>query len=74
MIEFSEAVQEAIDWAAGREDTLIIVTADHETGGLRVTSEKEFNKGKIPEVTRSTGSHSGVNTSVCLLGRCAELY
>jgi alkaline phosphatase len=31
-IEFDNAVLEVLDWAAGRTDTLIIVTADHETG------------------------------------------
>ncbi|UCC97853.1 MAG: alkaline phosphatase, partial [Phycisphaerales bacterium] len=35
-VEFNNAVQVAIDWAQGRTDTLIIVTADHETGGLVV--------------------------------------
>ena len=35
-IEFSNTVQAVIDWAAGRNDTLILVTADHETGGLAV--------------------------------------
>ena len=35
-LEFSRTVQVAFDWAKGREDTLIVVTADHETGGLQV--------------------------------------
>lgn len=35
-IEFSNAVVEAIKWSKGRTDTLLVVTADHETGGLRV--------------------------------------
>ena len=30
----TEAVQVALDFAAGRDDTLIVITADHETGGL----------------------------------------
>ena len=37
VIDFSNAVQEAIDFAKNHpEDTLIIVTGDHETGGLSI--------------------------------------
>lgn len=35
-LEFDLAVLEALEFAAGRNDTLIIVTADHETGGLSI--------------------------------------
>ena len=34
---FDSAVLEALVYASGRNDTLIIVTADHETGGLLLT-------------------------------------
>ncbi|MCZ4294940.1 alkaline phosphatase [Vibrio sinaloensis] len=34
MIKFDEAVQSVYQWAQGRDDTLIIVTADHETGSF----------------------------------------
>ena len=34
---FDLAVKEALMFAAGRNDTLVIVTADHETGGLLIT-------------------------------------
>ena len=36
VLAFDAAVEAAFTWAAGRTDTLIIVTADHETGGLEV--------------------------------------
>jgi len=36
VIEFDKAVKLAYDWAAARDDTLIVVTSDHETGGLAV--------------------------------------
>jgi alkaline phosphatase len=55
-IEFSRAVQVALDWAAGRDDTLIIVTADHETGGLTVLQNN--GQGVIPTVTWSTTEHT----------------
>lgn len=34
MLAFDDAVKVAMDWADEREDTVVIVTADHETGGL----------------------------------------
>ncbi|MDX1301273.1 alkaline phosphatase [Photobacterium sp.] len=34
MIKFDEAVQSVYQWAKDRDDTLIIVTADHETGSF----------------------------------------
>ena len=35
--EFDEAVAYAVAWAEERDDTLVLVTADHDTGGLGVT-------------------------------------
>lgn len=34
---FDEAVGVALDFAAARNDTLVIVTGDHETGGMRIS-------------------------------------
>lgn len=36
-LAFDEAVLYALDFASSRNDTLILVTADHETGGLSIT-------------------------------------
>lgn len=34
LLRFDEAIQVVVDWAAQRNDTLVILTADHETGGF----------------------------------------
>ncbi len=52
VFELSNAVQVALDWAAGRNDTLIIVTADHETGGLTVLQNN--GQFQIPDVSWGT--------------------
>ncbi|GAB4268002.1 MAG: hypothetical protein Kow0092_21620 [Deferrisomatales bacterium] len=54
--EFSRAVAEAVAWAAAHPDTLIVVTADHETGGLTVVRSRGL--GEPPEVTWSTNGHT----------------
>ncbi|MFX0183837.1 MAG: alkaline phosphatase [Candidatus Hodarchaeota archaeon] len=38
-IEFNEAVRAAFSYAQNHSNTLLIVTADHETGGLTIVSE-----------------------------------
>jgi len=61
-IEFNDTVQLVLDWAASRTDTLIIVTADHETGGLTVVQNNGV--GNWPDVTWSTTGHTGVNVPI----------
>jgi len=39
VLAFDAAIKAAYDWAKGRTDTLILVTADHETGGLVVNNQ-----------------------------------
>ena len=73
-VEFANTVQTVLDWAAGRTDTLIIVTADHETGGLHVTGDPStWQDGVLPAVTWSTTGHTGVNVPVYAWGPNAEL-
>jgi alkaline phosphatase len=42
VIEFDQAVEMAYDWAQARTDTLIVVTSDHETGGLAVDGTTNY--------------------------------
>jgi len=55
-LEFDNAVEEVLRWAAGRDDTLVLVTADHECGGLTVVEPRGL--GEMPEVTWATGGHT----------------
>lgn len=41
VIEFSNALQVALDYAAKGGETLVVVTADHETGGIKYDAEKD---------------------------------
>lgn len=70
-LEFANAVQVVLDWAAGRTDTLVLVTADHETGGL--TDVIDNGAGNYPDVTWTTGGHTGVNVPIYAWGVNADL-
>ena len=50
MIKFSDAVNAVMDWMKDRDDTLLIVSADHETGGFGFAySRYNLPKGKVLE-------------------------
>ena len=72
-IEFSDAVEAAVAWAEERTDTLIIVTADHETGGLLVESNKGMDV--MPSVSwLPGGGHTGVNVPLYATGLLAGAF
>ncbi len=59
-IAFDQTVKTVMDWAQGDENVTILVTADHETGGLKVL--QHLGIGEVPEVTWRWGSHT--NTTI----------
>ncbi len=70
--EFSNTVAGVLAWAAGRDDTLVVVTADHETGGLTVLGDN--GAGMLPTVSWSTTGHTGVNVPVYAWGVGADRF
>ncbi len=71
-VEFANAVKVVMDWAKDRSDTLVIVTADHETGGLTVV--KNNGKGVYPEVAWKSKGHSGANVPLYVWGMNSEEF
>ncbi len=69
--DFSDAVDAGYNWALGRSDTLILVTADHETGGLTVDGTMDANG--YPVAAWTTTGHTGTNVPVYAWGVNAEL-
>jgi alkaline phosphatase len=60
ILELNEAVKYALTWATNRNDTLIMVTGDHETGGLQVLQDN--GPGTNPAVAwTAAGGHTGTN-------------
>jgi alkaline phosphatase len=70
VLELSDTVEYVIDWAIDHPDTLVIVTADHETGGLSVTQNNGV--GNLPSVTWSTTGHTATPVPAYVWGSDAQ--
>lgn len=68
LMEFDLAVKVAMEYVTEHPDTLLIVTADHETGGLRYTP------GQEPVYAFTTENHTSAQPYVMALGYGAEYF
>lgn len=71
-VEFDRAAKITLDFAAQRDDTLVIITADHECGALFVI--KNLGKGYFPEVVWGRTNHTGLNVPVYAFGPDSEAF
>jgi alkaline phosphatase len=71
LTSFDEAAGVALDFAARRGDTLVIVAADHETGGIRVSETRQLARLRIEW---STTDHTGVAIPVFAYGPGASAF
>lgn len=72
MLDFDQAIGKALDFAAKDGETLIVVTADHETGGMAITGgdmETGMVKGSF-----IWGDHTGVMVPVFAFGPGANQF
>lgn len=72
MEDFESAVKEALKFAKKAGNTLVIVTADHETGGLSITDGDVT--GENIEFSYSTDHHTGVMVPVFAYGPGSEIF
>lgn len=72
LLDFDKTLGVALDFAKQNGETLVIVTADHETGGFTLASDgKDYNKIKS---SFSTTGHSGTMVPVFAEGPGASLF
>ena len=68
IILFDNAVKVALDFAAKDGNTLVIVTADHETGGLAMPDNALPTKGKKSTAKWTTTNHSASHVPIYAYG------
>ncbi len=76
VLDFDLAVGRAMDFAEKDGNTLVIVTADHETGGFALSAASVYGKPtyKGIEPTFSTGGHTATLIPVLAYGPGAERF
>lgn len=69
-LEFDNCIAKGLLWASNRTDTLILVTADHECGGLTVLANN--GASNTPTVSWSTTSHTATPVVALASGQRAS--
>lgn len=72
MLDFDRSVGVVLDFANKNPGTLIIVTADHETGGFSI-ADSDTSSGMIKGAF-TTGDHTGIDVPVFAHGPGADLF
>ncbi|WP_372933656.1 alkaline phosphatase [Mariniphaga sediminis] len=72
VLDFDRAVGKALEFAAKDKETLIVVTADHETGGMAVL-DGNFETGMV-KGGYATNSHTGLMVPILAYGPGAEEF
>ena len=68
--DFDQTIAMAMDFVTANKETLLIVTADHETGGLQILSQKD----DMVKVQWGTGSHTSIPVGVYAYGPGAHAF
>ncbi|MFV0521598.1 MAG: alkaline phosphatase [Mangrovibacterium sp.] len=72
MLDFDESIGKALEFAAKDGETLIIITADHETGGMAITNG-DMKTGEV-EAKYITHHHTATMVPVFAFGPGAEQF
>lgn len=72
VFDFDQTIGKVLQWAENDGETLVIVLADHETGGL-ILLGGDIASGKV-EGSFSTGGHSGIFVPVYAFGPGADQF
>jgi alkaline phosphatase len=71
-LDFDKAIGAALKFAASNGETLIIVTADHETGGMTINGG-DYKTGMVT-AKYTSGKHTGIAVPIYAFGPGAEQF
>lgn len=71
-LDFDKLIADALRFADSNRETLLIITADHETGGLSLV-DGSISKGYV-EASFGTGHHTAIAVPVFAYGPGADLF
>ena len=71
-LDFDKAIGAALKFAASNGETLIIVTADHETGGMTINGG-DYKTGMVT-AKYTSGEHTGIAVPIYAFGPGAEQF
>ena len=71
-LDFDRAIGKALEFASSNNETLVIITADHETGGMTITGGS-IEKGKVSGKYTTMG-HTAVMVPVFAYGAGADKF
>lgn len=72
VLDFDQAIGEALKFVDTNKETLLLITADHETGGLSLI-DGDIQNGHV-HGSFSTGDHTGILVPVFAYGPGAEVF
>ena len=77
----NSTVEAVLNWLGDRTDTAVLITADHETGGLQVSDQPEYPNAEVVTVNGETktlyyifnaGAHTSTNVTLFVYGVTAD--
>ena len=75
MKEFDQTLKMLVKYVENNPNTLLVVTADHETGGTGVSYKHYENGEKVPvQLSFSTKGHTGTVVPIFAYGAGAEEF
>lgn len=72
MLDFDRSIGKGLEFSARKGETLIVVTADHETGGMAI-EDGSIQEGKVV-IDFTTKNHTGVMVPVFAIGPQAKRF
>jgi alkaline phosphatase len=72
LLDFDQTIGTVLQWASKNPGTLVVVTADHNTGAFAII-DGNITEGKVV-ATYAQGSHDGITVPVYAYGAGSHLF